>query len=86
LLKYLVIYSVELELKSFSKVYQNLTDSVKKRIKLIYSELENDEISDIELELENKEVNKIYESMFPCKVHSINLCFIYNVYLIMINN
>jgi hypothetical protein len=39
----------------------------------------------MEIELENKEVDRIYKNMFPCKIDSVNIRFIYNVYLIMIN-
>jgi hypothetical protein len=38
----------------------------------------------MEIELENKEVDGVYKNMFPCKIDSINIRFIYNVYLIMI--
>jgi hypothetical protein len=40
----------------------------------------------MEIELENKEVDGIYKNMIPCKIYSVNIHFIYNVYLIMINN
>jgi len=72
---------LKLELQNFSKVYPNLSNSVEKRTKLIYSESETDEESDVELELENKEVDGINEIMFPCKIDSR-----YLFYLIMINN
>lgn len=40
---------LKLELQNFSKVYPNLSNSVEKRTKLIYSESETDEESDVEL-------------------------------------
>jgi hypothetical protein len=40
----------------------------------------------MEIELENKEVYGIYKNMISCKIDSVNIRFIYNVYLIMINN
>jgi hypothetical protein len=40
----------------------------------------------MEIELENKEIDGIYKNMFPCKIDRLNINFIYNVYLIMINN
>lgn len=62
---------LKLELQNFSKVYPNLLNSVEKRTKLIYLEPETDEESDIELELENKEVDGINEIMLPCKIDSV---------------
>jgi hypothetical protein len=40
----------------------------------------------MEIELENKEVDGIYKNMIPCKIDRVNIRFIYNAYLIMINN
>lgn len=55
---------------------------MEKRTKLIYSESETEEESEMEMELENKEVDGIYENenMFPCKIGSVDILFIYNVY------
>jgi hypothetical protein len=49
---------------------------MEKSTKLIYSEPETDEESEIELDLENKEVDGINEMMFLCKIDSVNICFI----------
>jgi hypothetical protein len=60
-----------------------MSNLIEKKTKLIYSETE--EKSDMEIELENKEVDGIYKNTFLCKIDSVNIRFIYNVYLIMIN-
>jgi hypothetical protein len=75
-----------LELQNFSKVYPNISNSVEKRTKLIYSESETEEKSDMEITLENKEVDGIYKNMIPCKIDRVNIRCIYNFYLIIINN
>lgn len=59
----------KLEHQNFSKVYPKISNSVEKRTKLIYSETEEE--SDMEIEFENKEVDGIYENMFPCKIDSV---------------
>ncbi|XP_025204152.1 uncharacterized protein LOC112600989 [Melanaphis sacchari] len=58
---------LKLELQNFSKVYPNLSSSIEKKTKLMYSESKTDEESDIELELKNKEVDGVNEIMFLCK-------------------
>ncbi|KAL4120521.1 hypothetical protein QTP88_013194 [Uroleucon formosanum] len=59
---------LKLELQNFSKVYPKISKSVEKRTKLIYSISETEEKSDMEIELKNKEVDGIYDNMFPCKL------------------
>ncbi|KAL4144144.1 hypothetical protein QTP88_006370 [Uroleucon formosanum] len=56
---------LKLELQNFSKVYPKISKSVEKRTKLIYSISETEEKSNMEIELKNKEVDGIYDNMFP---------------------
>jgi hypothetical protein len=53
-----------------------MSNPVEERTKLIYSESETEEKSDMDIELENKEVDGIYKNMFPCKIDSVNIRFI----------
>ncbi|KAL4132154.1 hypothetical protein QTP88_009361 [Uroleucon formosanum] len=57
---------LKLEIQNFSKVYPKISKSVEKRTKLIYSISETEEENDMEIELKNKEVDGIYDNMFPC--------------------
>lgn len=59
---------LKLELQNFSKVYPKISKSVEKITKLIYSKSETEEESDMEIELNNKEVDGIYDNKFPCKL------------------
>lgn len=58
------------------KCTPSLNNFIEKSTKLIYSEPETDEESEIELVLENKEVDGINEIMFLCKIDSVDICFI----------
>jgi hypothetical protein len=69
-----------MELQHFSKVYPNISNPVEKKTKWIYSEFETEEKSDMKIELENKEIDGIYKNMFPSKIDSVTIRFIYNVF------